>query len=73
MKIRPEGAELSHADGWTDTQDERNSRLFSILRTRLKIGGGDYGRTTSVPVLYQVSRQDGDIAANILSDGTTWR
>jgi hypothetical protein len=27
MKIRPVGAELFHADGWTDRREESNSRL----------------------------------------------
>jgi len=27
MKIRPVGAELFHADGWTDRHDETNSRF----------------------------------------------
>ena len=40
MKIRSEGAAFYRADGWTDPQDECNSRFFSILRTCLKIGGG---------------------------------
>jgi hypothetical protein len=35
IKIRPVGAELSHADGQTDGHDEANSRVFAILRTRL--------------------------------------
>jgi len=29
MKIRPVGAELFHADGRTDGQDEADSRFFS--------------------------------------------
>jgi hypothetical protein len=38
IKIRPVGAELYHAeDGQTDRYDEANSRLFAILRKRLKI------------------------------------
>jgi len=32
MQIRRVGAELSHADGWTD----RQGGLVAILRTRLK-------------------------------------
>ena len=44
IKIRPVGADLLHAnghtDGWTDGRtngyDEANSRIFAILRTRLK-------------------------------------
>jgi hypothetical protein len=27
MKIHPVGAELFHADGWTDRHDEANSRF----------------------------------------------
>jgi hypothetical protein len=27
MKIRPVGAELFHADSWTDSHDEANSRF----------------------------------------------
>jgi len=27
MKIRPVGAELFHADGWTDRHDEANSQF----------------------------------------------
>ena len=34
MKIRRVGAELFHADGWTDRQDG----FFAIFRTRLKTG-----------------------------------
>ena len=30
MKILPVGAELFHADGWTDQYDEANSR-FSLF------------------------------------------
>jgi len=33
MKIRPMGAQLFHADRWTDRHDEANSR-FSQLRER---------------------------------------
>jgi hypothetical protein len=36
MKIRPVGAEMFHADGRTDRQDEANGRFVAILRTRLK-------------------------------------
>jgi hypothetical protein len=35
MKMLPAGAELFHADGQTDTNDEVNSRFFVILRKRL--------------------------------------
>jgi hypothetical protein len=37
MPIRPVGAKLFHADGQTDRHDEASNKLFSILRTRLKI------------------------------------
>jgi hypothetical protein len=37
MKIRLVGAELFHADRQTGRHDEANSRIFAILRTRLKM------------------------------------
>ena len=36
MKIRPVGAELFHADGWTDRHDEANKRFSPNLLMRLK-------------------------------------
>jgi hypothetical protein len=37
MKIRQVGAELFHADGETDEQDDANKRSSPILRTLLII------------------------------------
>jgi len=37
MKIRPVGAKLLHADGETNMA-KFNSRFFTILRARLKVG-----------------------------------
>jgi len=39
MKIRSVGAELLHADGWTDTM---NLSLFAVLQTCLKMSWGMY-------------------------------
>jgi len=36
MKFLSVGAELFHADGRTDKQDEASNSLFVILRTSLK-------------------------------------
>jgi len=35
MNIRPLGAQLFHADRWTDRHDEANSHFFAIFRRRL--------------------------------------
>jgi hypothetical protein len=36
MKIRPVGAELFHAEGWTDGHDEANSRFSQFCERALK-------------------------------------
>ena len=43
MKIRPVGAELSHADGRTDRHDEANSRFSQFCETAYKL------QTTKIP------------------------
>jgi len=42
MKIRSVGAELFHADGRTDRQDEANSQFLAILRMHLKTTGRNF-------------------------------
>ena len=40
INIRPVGAELFHADGRTDGNDEAQESPFAILRSHLKIYAG---------------------------------
>jgi len=51
MKIRPEGADLFHEDGYTDRRKkgyaEASRSLFAILRTRLK-----RNNVSEIPIYY---------------------
>ena len=55
VKCRPMVAELYHANGrtkWTDSYDESNSRLFTILRLSLKVDFWRFSQLWFLAVLY---------------------